>query len=76
MRYSKQLLALLEEVITEQGYALRYEKGNFKPGYCIVKNNRIVLVNQFFTLEGKINCLIEIIRQLGIESEKLSRIRK
>lgn len=72
IRYTKPFLQKLEELVGESGYILRYEKGNFQAGYCILKSQRIIVINKFFTLEGKINCLIDIIRGLHIEEEQLS----
>ncbi|GIV38902.1 MAG: hypothetical protein KatS3mg033_0702 [Thermonema sp.] len=72
IRYNKPFLQKLEELLSESGYILRYEKGNFQAGYCILKSQRIIVVNKFFTLEGKINCLIDIIRSLNIDDSQLS----
>ena len=49
---------------------MRYEKGNFKSGYCIINKNKIVIINKYFTVEGKINSLIEIISKIDIDEEK------
>ncbi|TAD99357.1 MAG: hypothetical protein EAZ97_08970 [Bacteroidetes bacterium] len=62
MKYTIQTLKKLENQISESGFHLRYEKGSFKAGYCVLKQTKIVIVNQFATLEGKINCLQEIIK--------------
>lgn len=72
IRYTKPFLASLENIIAETNYILRYEKGNFKSGYCILKDTRVILINKFFPLEGKINSLVDIIRQLNIPPEGLS----
>ncbi|MEM6846036.1 MAG: hypothetical protein AAF944_18055 [Bacteroidota bacterium] len=72
VKYTPHYLRKLEELLSESDYILRYEKGNFKPGYCILRDTCLVIVNKYYTLEGKINCLLEIIRQLDIDPEKLS----
>jgi hypothetical protein len=72
IKYSKPFLNKLEDVFAESDYILRYEKGNFKSGYCILKENKIAIVNKFYTLEGKINCLIEMIRTIDFEPERFS----
>jgi len=51
---------------------LRYEKGSFKSGYCILKENQIVIINKYFTTEGKINCLVDILKNLDIDENSLS----
>lgn len=72
IKYSKSLLAKLEDLISESNFILRYEKGNFKSGYCILNENSIIIVNKYYTLEGKINCLFEIIQNLEIKSSQLT----
>ncbi|MFZ1497664.1 MAG: hypothetical protein WAS72_11445, partial [Saprospiraceae bacterium] len=46
---------------------VRYEKGNFQSGYCIVEHRKIVIVNKFFETEARINSLIDIISTIPIE---------
>jgi hypothetical protein len=72
IKYSSNFLNKLEDILSESTYILRYEKGNFKSGYCILKDNRIVIVNKYFTTEGKINCLVDIINNLDIDEDTLS----
>ncbi len=56
----------------ELGYMVRYEKGNFQSGYCIVQDKKIAVVNKFYDAEGRINCLLEIIGNLEVEAIALS----
>lgn len=72
VKYTNHYLRKLEDLLNDSGYVLRYEKGNFKSGYCILRETYLVIVNKYYTLEGKINCLLEIIRQLDVDPEKLS----
>ena len=60
----------LENILESQEYKIRFEKGNFKSGYCIIKDKKVVIINKYFSLEGKINALIEIIKSIEI-SKKL-----
>ena len=71
-KYTKSFLAKIEDLFSESQYILRYEKGNFKSGYCVLKETNIIVVNKYYTLEGKINCLLELIPTLDIEIERLS----
>ncbi|MDH5603466.1 MAG: hypothetical protein OEY51_05990 [Cyclobacteriaceae bacterium] len=72
LRYSNHYLAKLEDLISETDYILRYEKGNFKPGYCILNDRKIIIVNKYYPLDGKINCLLEIIKIIHINPKDLS----
>lgn len=72
VKYTKQFLSKLEDIFAESDYLLRYEKGNFKSGYCILKDTRIAIVNKYYTTEGKINCLIDILKSIEIDQKQLS----
>lgn len=64
VKYTKHFLDKLENLFAASEYMLRYEKGNFKSGYCILNDTKIVIINKYFPLEGKINALIDILGQL------------
>ena len=72
IKYTNQFLVKLEDVIAESDYILRYEKGNFKAGYCLLKEQKIVIVNKFFTMEGKINALLDILKTVPLDTSKFS----
>lgn len=64
IKYNKNFLDKLENLFASSSYILRYEKGNFKSGYCILNENKVVIINKYFPLEGKINALIDILSEL------------
>lgn len=72
IKYSKYFLNKLEDVFSESDYILRYEKGNFKSGYCIINDTKVVVVNKFYSLEGKINCLLEILKSVELDAGRLT----
>lgn len=72
IRYNQGFLNKLEDLFSETDYTLRYEKGNFKPGHCLIKDSKVAVVNKYYPLEGKINALIELIRAIEIGSGQLS----
>ncbi len=59
----------LENIFASSDYHLRYEKGNFKSGFCILKETKIVIINKYFTLEGKINALLDILKMLDFNPQ-------
>lgn len=73
MKPTQNLLEKLEKIIEKSGFKVRYEKGNFKGGYCILENEYIVVVNKFFPLEGKINTLIEALEALPISTDEFNQ---
>lgn len=66
VKYTKNYLDKIENLFAQSAYHLRYEKGNFKSGYCILKNTKVVIVNKYFPLEGKINALLDIVKELQL----------
>ncbi len=72
MKYTPQFLSRIEDIFAESDYILRYEKGNFKTGWCVLKDNKIVVVNKFLPLEGRINSVVEILRTLPLSTEKMT----
>jgi len=76
MKYTQTTLDKLESLVEEAGYVLRYEKGTFQSGYCILEQKKVVVLNKFLQTEGRINTLIELIPQLAIDTEMLSEESK
>ncbi|GAL83257.1 MAG: hypothetical protein J7604_11810 [Sporocytophaga sp.] len=76
IKYTNQFLNKLEDIFAESEYMLRYEKGNFHSGYCILKDTKVAVVNKYFPVEGKINCLIEILRSIKLDVSRLSEKNK
>lgn len=72
MRYNQATLNRIEKILDEASYILRYERGNFQSGYCILEQKRVVVLNKFLDTEGKINTLIELVPQLSITYELLT----
>ena len=72
IKYTTQFLTKLEDLIAESDYILRYEKGNFKSGYCLLKEQKIMIINKFFTTEGKINALLDILKGIELDTAKFS----
>lgn len=70
MRYSKGNLSYLEEIFSEFGYMVRYEKGNFKSDYCILNSKNLIIVNKYFATDGRMNCLMDILQDLSPELDK------
>ena len=72
IKYTNQFLTKLEEMIGESDYVLRYEKGTFKAGYCLLRDQKIMIVNKFFATEGKINALLDILKGITLDTSKFS----
>jgi hypothetical protein len=71
-RYNPSLLKKIEEIFREGGYTVRYEKGNFNNGYCVLEKKRVVVINKFHDVEAKINSLMDILAEVDIKTEDLT----
>lgn len=69
MTYKKGALQKVEKQFAEKGFKLRYEKGNFKAGYCLVRDSKVIIINKFYNTEARYNCLMEIMQTNGFEEQ-------
>jgi len=76
MKYTQSTLDKLEKIVHEAGYVIRYERGTFQSGYCILEQKKVVVLNKFLQTEGRINTLIDLIPQLDIQPDTLSEVSK
>lgn len=70
-KYNATTLTLLESVYKENHYTVRYEKGRFQSGYCVLQDKKVVVVNKFFETEARINALIDILSEVEIDMSLL-----
>lgn len=77
MKFTQATLDKIEAVLDEAEYVLRYERGNFQSGYCILEQKKVVVLNKFLVLEGRISTLIDLIPQLKVNPDEFSpEVRK
>ncbi len=72
LKFTPAFLEKLEKIISEAGYILRYERGTFQSGYCILESKKVVVLNKFLQTEGRINTLIDLMPVLKIETDHIS----
>lgn len=73
LKYNISLLKKVEDILKEGGYSIRYEKGNFQNGYCVLEKRRVVVINKFHEPEAKVNSMVEILlNATDLELENLS----
>jgi hypothetical protein len=72
MKLTQTTLDKLEDILGESEFVVRYERGNFQSGWCLLEAKRIVVLNKFLNLEAKINTLLELIPVLDIQFDKLT----
>ncbi len=72
IKYTQTTLDKLEAIPEQCGYVLRYERGTFQSGFCILEAKKVVVLNKFLPTEGRINILMELIPQLSIDTNLLT----
>ena len=72
MKFTQNTLDKVEKIAQESGYVMRYERGSFQSGYCILQEKKVVVLNKFLPTEGRINTLIDLLPQLNINFDALT----
>jgi hypothetical protein len=72
MKYTQTTQDKIEKLIEEAGYIIRFERGSFQSGFCILEDRKVVVLNKFLQLEGRINTLIDLVPQLKIDPAGLT----
>ena len=72
MKYTQATQDKLEKILEEAGYVVRYERGSFQSGYCILEERKVVVLNKFLQIEGRINTLTDLIPQLNVDADLLT----
>ncbi|MBG9376300.1 hypothetical protein I5907_08635 [Panacibacter sp. DH6] len=72
MKFTQSNLDKLEDVLNQSGFTTRYERGTFQSGWCLLEQKKVVVLNKFLDIEGRINTLVDIIPQLQIDFDKLT----
>ncbi len=72
MKYTQYTLDRIESIAEQNGYVIRFERGTFQSGYCILQAKKVIVINKFFQIEGRINALIDLLPQLDINFDALT----
>jgi hypothetical protein len=68
---NEESLEELEQLASQLGYKVRYEKGDFDGGWCIVKEEKLLLVNKKFDVRKRISVLARCIGEMGVDNRYL-----
>jgi hypothetical protein len=73
----EEILQELKSVADQLGASVRFEKGDFKGGYCIVHDKKVIVINKMTNLQKKVMILSTALKELGVDSIYLNpRIRE
>jgi hypothetical protein len=76
LSFTQYTLDKLENLLKALNYKVRYEKGNFKTGACMLEKSKVVVVNKFSNVESKINSLVELVQTITIDESLLDDKQK
>jgi hypothetical protein len=71
---AEQLLAELEELAENSNIGIRYEKGNFDGGYCVLKADRLIVINKKFLAPRRASLLAQALAEVGIDEVYLKPV--
>lgn len=63
----KQTLTELEDVVMRVGYKVRYEKGNFEGGYCVLRESSLIIINSRNGIEKRISNVSRCLKEIGVD---------
>jgi len=72
VKLNQTTLDKLEALLEESGYIVRYERGTFQSGYCILEQKKVIVLNKFLSTEGRINTVMDLIPQVKINFDALT----
>jgi hypothetical protein len=58
----------LTDLAKQLGVTIRYDKGDFEGGYCILKDQKVLLVNKRLTPQRKASVLAIAIHEIGLDN--------
>jgi hypothetical protein len=67
----EQMLKELEALAASSGITVRYEKGDFEGGFCVLKDERLIVVNKKLPPAKKASVLAQGVAEIGIEDRYL-----
>jgi hypothetical protein len=63
----EQILKELEQLASNCGIAVRYEKGDFEGGYCVLKAERLIMINKRLAPSRRAPILAQGLAEVGID---------
>jgi hypothetical protein len=66
-RKPETILKELEEFVKGLGITLRYERGDFEGGYCVLKEQKMIVINKLANTRKRISLLSQSIVEMGID---------
>jgi hypothetical protein len=63
----EEIIQDLRSVTNQLGASIRFEKGDFKGGYCLLKESKVIVINKNANLQRKAIILSAALKELGVD---------
>ena len=63
----EEIVQELKSIADQLGAEVRFEKGDFKGGYCILKDSKVIVINNMTNLQRKVLVLSMALKELGVD---------
>ena len=63
----EEIIQDLRSVADQLGASVRFEKGDFKGGYCLLKESKVIVINKNANLQRKAMILTAALKELGVD---------
>ena len=63
----EEIIQDLRAVASQPGATVRFEKGDFKGGYCLLKESKVIVINKNANLQRKAMILSAALKELGVD---------
>tara|TARA_X000001036_G_scaffold146202_1_gene139040 strand:- start:254 stop:496 length:243 start_codon:yes stop_codon:yes gene_type:complete len=64
---SKKIYIELKEVFDKIGYKVILDNGNFNSGYCILEDDKVIVINKNKPYENRVRVLSEILSSIKLD---------
>ena len=62
------ILQDLKSLANQMGATVRFERGDFKGGYCVLKESKVIVINKLSSTQRKVMTLSAALNELGVDS--------
>jgi hypothetical protein len=63
----EEIIQDLKALAQQLGAEVRFEKGDFKGGYCLLKESKVIVINKMMNLQRKVMILSAALKELGVD---------
>ncbi len=71
-RKPEAILEELENFVRGLGLTLRYERGDFEGGYCVLKEQKMIVINKLANTQKRISLLAQSIVEMGVDESLMT----